>query len=105
MFAEGNLDPQGKLIRSPPERDKWVADTHVVGAGVPKDVIERLCLGHVLGRLSDDDGQLDLIVGEMHVDWLGDLGNTDRSIRSDHGREGFVEQKRCAGMKGMKVAV
>ena len=101
MLAEGHLNvreshsakPRGKVK---PNRG---LDTYIVGGSVPKDVVERFCLGHVLGRLSNDDGQLDLIIREMHLDWLGGFGDRDWCIGTDHGRERFVEQNRRTGGK------
>ena len=70
----------GEMRASTRERD-----THVIGSSVPKDIIKRLRLRHILCRLSNDNGQLDLIVGQVHLDRLGDAGNVDRRIGSDYG--------------------
>lgn len=90
---------------SPVERQyRWCVatneiGTHVVGGGVPKNIIERIRLRHVLCRLSNDDGQLDFVVGEMRLDRLGDFGDLNRRIGSGDGREGFVEKNRRAGYR------
>lgn len=75
-------------------------NTNIVGPCVAENVIQRVRLRHIFAGLADDDGQLDLVVGQVLVDWLSDLGNSDWRVRSNQGRHGLIEKNGKSGPNG-----
>ena len=67
-------------------------EAHVVCPGVAKNVVQSVRLGHILGGLTDDNGELDLIVRKVLLRGLSDLRDEDRCIRANDSSVGLVEE-------------
>ncbi len=57
--------------------------TYIVCAGISKNVIQRVLFRDVLCSLSNDDGELDLIVWYVLLHRLGYARNNDVCARAD----------------------
>lgn len=68
--------------------------THVVGTGIPKNVIQSLILRDIFRRLPDHHSKLDLVIRQMFLDRLCDSWNRDRRPRRNESRSRLVEQDR-----------
>lgn len=73
-------------------RDLEIA--HIVSSGICKHIVQCVCLGDIFSRLAYHDGQFDLVIGEVLVNGLSGLWNSDDSVGTNEAGLGLVKQNR-----------
>lgn len=66
--------------------------TYIIGTGVSEDIVERLRFTDVFRCLSDNDNELDLVVGKVLFRGLRNARDDHSSERPNQRRDGLVEQ-------------
>lgn len=65
--------------------------TDIIGTCVTKDIIQCTFLRDVFGCFADDDGELDLVIWDDVLRWLGDLWDNHWCEGTNESGDGLVE--------------
>lgn len=50
-------------------------DTHIISSGIPKDIVESICLWDVLRCFANNNDQLNFVIWEVIFRWLSYFGD------------------------------
>jgi hypothetical protein len=70
--------------------------THIIGSRISKYIVQRVCFGHVLGGLPNNDHKFDFVVWEVILWGLRNAGNDNVGRRADECCYGLEEEDREA---------